>query len=512
MEVNLFGFQFGNDTKEKETLKTIELKSIADPDALNTTKWYGEHGILEFNNSMYVPTEEIERIKQYRRLAQTPEISQMLTEIFNEIFILDVENKRAFDINYYDDSTLSQKMKTMINDELEEIYNVMNFKHYGVEWFRDWYVDSKFNVQVVINEDNHKDGIQAVVPLDPLKLRKVRIIPDPEEDGSYNMNEIEEYYLYSNTFDDTMKYGEINNVYASHQGNHLQNIKISKDSIIRVLSGERDPDDGKTIGFLHKTIVPYNNLKMMEEAMIIYRVVRAPMRRAFYFDVSRMRPQAAEEYMKNQMKRFKTRFVYNPKTGTSNSQTHIQSMIEDYYLPRHSEGKTTEIQTIDGQSSQEILEEVEYLKDKLFKAGNVPMSRLQDQQNTFVFGKTDQIDFAEYRFRKFLNRVRARFMYLLDELLKRQLILKNIIKEDEWDDISGQYYWQYTEDNAFVEWKEAEKQSSRLDQLERIVGFSGRFYSDYWIKKNILKQTDDEIKEIEQQNKQQPDFDAGENY
>ena len=216
--------------------------------------------------------------------------------------------------------------------------------------------------------------------------------------------------------------------------------------------------------------------------------------------------------MKNQMKRFKTRFVYNPKTGTSNSQTHIQSMIEDYYLPRHSEGKTTEIQTIDGQSSQEILEEVEYLKDKLFKAGNVPLSRLQDQQNTFVFGKTDQIDFAEYRFRKFLNRVRSHFMILFDELLKRQLILKNIIKEEEWEEIHGQYYWQYTEDNAFVEWKEAEKQSSRLDQLERIVGFSGRFYSDYWIKKNVLKQTDDEIEEIEQQNKQQPDFDAGENY
>jgi hypothetical protein len=308
----------------------------------------------------------------------------------------------------------------------------MNFKRYGVEWFSDWYIDSKFNVQVVINEENHKEGIRKVVPIDPLKLRKVRVIPDPESDGSFDINEVQEYFLYSNTFDETLKYGEMNTVLASST-NYVNNIKISKDSIVQVMSGIRDADTGKTIGYLHKTIVPYNNLKMMEEAMIIYRVVRAPMRRAFYFDVSRMRPQQAEEYMKNQMKRFKTRFVYNPKTGTSNSQTHIQSMIEDYYLPRHSEGKTTEIQTIDGQSSQEILEEVEYLKDKLFKAGNVPLSRLQDQQNTFVFGKTDQIDFAEYRFRKFLNRVRSHFMILFDELLKRQLILKNIIKEEEWE-------------------------------------------------------------------------------
>lgn len=510
MKVDIFGFQFGNDEKEKEVLKTIEIKSIADPDAINTSNFYGEHGILEFSNSAFVPTEDIERIKQYRRMANTPEISQMLTEIFNEIFILDVENKRAFDINFYDDSTISQRVKTLINDEVEEIYNLMNFKRYGVEWFAQWYIDSKFNVQVVINDDNHKEGIRAIVPIDTLKLRKVRIIPDQEQDGSYNMNEIKEYYLYSNQFDESLKYGEMNQVLST--SNHISHTKIAKDSIIQVMSGIRDPDTGKTIGYLDKAIVPYNNLKMMEEAMIIYRVVRAPMRRAFYFDVSNMRQQQGEEYMRTQMKRFKTRFVYNPKTGTSNSQTHVQSLIEDYYLPRHNEGKTTEIQTIDGQSSQDILEEVEYLKDKLYKAGNVPLSRLQEQQSTFVFGKSDSIDFAEYRFKKFLNRVRAHFMILADELLKRQLILKNIIKEDEWEDFHGQYYWQYTEDNAFVEWKESEKQSSRLDTLERIVGFSGRFYSDFWIKKNVLKQTDEEIKEIEEQNKQQPDFDAGENY
>lgn len=511
MKLDILGFQFGG-KEDKEVLRAVELKSIADPDAINTSKSYGEHGVLEYNSTTYVPTEEIERIKQYRRLSQTPEISQMLTEIYNEIFVTDVENRRAFDINYYDGTELSQKIKDAISDEVEYLYNLVDFKRNGVNWFADWYVDSKFYTQVVINQENHKEGIRRVVPIDPFKIRKVRVIPDPEQDGTYDLNDVQEYYLYNNTsFDESLAFGEVNNLLSS-SSSFNQNQKIACDSVIQILSGIRDADTGKTTGYLQKAIVPYNNLKMMEESMIIFRVVRAPMRRAFYFDVSRMRPQQADEYMRNQTKMFKSRFVYNPKTGTSNSNTHVQSMIEDFYLPRHSENRTTEIQTIDGQSSQEILEEVEYLKEKLFKSGNVPMSRLQDQQGTFMFGKSDSIDFAEYRFKKFLNRVRSQFMIFFDELLRRQLILKNIIKPEEWEDISGQYYWQYTEDNAFVEWKENEKLSSRLDILERITGFSGRFYSDYYIKKNILKMTDEEIEEIKQQNEQQPDYEAGENY
>lgn len=238
--------------------------------------------------------------------------------------------------------------------------------------------------------------------------------------------------------------------------------------------------------------------------MIIFRVVRAPMRRAFYFDVSKMPPQKAKEYMKNQMKEFKTRFVYNSKTGTSNSQTHVSSMLEDYYLPRMSEGRTTEIQNIDGQSSQEIMEEIEYLKDKLWRAGNVPLSRLQEQQGSFVFGRSTEIQRDEYRFKKFLNNIRSQFMTLFDELLKRQLILKGIIKESEWDEINGQYNWTFTEDNAFVEFKESEKLSSRIELLERVQSFSGRFLSDYWISKNILRFTDEEIDEIGDQIQKQP--------
>lgn len=510
--MDIFGFQFSRDDKTDEVLKTIEIKTITDPDAINTSAFYGQNGIMDYNSTVVVPADEIELIKQYRRLSITVELSQILTAIFNEVYVFDVENRRAFDINFYDDSTIPTKIKEKISEELDELYKIANFRKYGLSWFKDWYIDSKFNAQVIIDENKPKKGILGVVPIDPLKLRKVRIIPDEEPEGGFDLNKVQEYFVYNNYFDDDLKYNMLNDVRTSAFTNSMGR-KISTDAIIQVLSGERDPETGKTIGFLHKAIVPYNNLKMMEEAMIIFRVVRAPMRRVFYFDVSKMPPQKAKEYMKNQIKEFKTRFVYNSKTGTANSQTHISSMLDDYYLPRASEGRTTEIQNIEGQSSQEIMEEIEYLKDKLWRAGNVPLSRLQQDQGSFVFGRSTEIQREEYNFRKFLNNIRSQFMTLFDELLKRQLILKGIITEQEWKEtISGQYDWVYTEDNAFVEWKEAEKMSSRLEQLERITAFSGRFYSDYWISKNILHLTDEEIEEMGKQIKNQPDYKGGQDF
>ena len=498
---DLWGLQFTRKSpKKEEVLKTVELKSIADPDAINTNSYYADYGVLEYNNSIFVADNESELIKQYRRLAQTVEISQMLTEIFNEVFILDVDNTRAFDIRFYDDCGLSKEVMEKISKEVDELYRITNFRKYGIKWFKDWYIDSTISLQVVINEQDLKSGIRKIVPVDPLKLKKVRVIPDEEADGTYDINKIEEYYLYNNTFDDMYSSSYI----QVQKSNKIQGLKISTDAIVQVVSGERDPDSGKTIGFLHKTIVPYNNLKMMEESMIIYRVVRAPMRRVFYFDVSKLPPQRAEEYMKKQMKTFKTKFVYNSKTGTANTQNHISSMLEDYYLPRMSEGRTTEIQTIDGQSSQDIMDEIDYLKDKLFRSGNVPLSRLQDQQGTFVFGRSTEIQRDEYRFKKFLNNTRMSFMTIFDELLRRQLILKGIIRESEWNQIYGHYEWDYAEDNAFVEWKEAEQLNSRLEQLERIAQFSGKYVSDYWIMKNVMYFTDEQITEMQEQINKQP--------
>ena len=514
MAMNLFGYSFGNVT-DREVIKTIEPRSITDPDALNITGAMGSAGVLEYTANIRVPSEVSERIRQYRVLSQTPEISQILTEIFNEIFVTDVENKRAFDISFYDDCDIDDSIRNDIADEVENLYNIAKFKHHGVNWFADWYIDSRFNLQIAIDEENPENGIRRTFPIDPLQLMRVQVIPDIEKDGTWDVNSTESFWVYNrNSFDSALRYDQINIIAAGSNIEGVNNgTRITDESIIQVTSGIRDPDTGKTIGYLNKLIVPYNNLKMMEEAMIIFRVARAPMRRAFYFDVSRLPPGRGEEYLEQQMKRFKTRFVYNSKTGTSNSQTHISSILEDYFIPRASEGRTTEIQNIEGQSSQEILEELEYLRNKLLRASNVPNSRLQDQQNTFNFGRgATEIQMDEYRFKKFLTRVRSQFMIVFDELLRRQLILKNIIKEDEWEDVSGQYFWQFTEDNAFVEWKEAEKHNSRVEQLERFTTFSNTYYSEYWIKKNILHQSDEEIALIQEQISKQPPRDEDDKY
>ena len=515
MNMKFFGYTFGN-AVDREVIKTIEPRTITDPDALNITGAMGSAGVLEYSANARVPAEVSERIRQYRTLSQTPEISQITTEIFNEVFITDVENRRAFDISFYDDSDIGEDVRLKIADEVEELYNIAKFRQYGADWFADWFIDSRFTLQIAIDEDNPENGIRRLFPIDPLQLMRVQVIPNQEVDGTWDVNSTESFWVYNrNSFDSSLRYDQINMIAAGSNIDGINNgTRITDESIVQVNSGIRDPDNGRTIGYLNKLIVPYNNLKMMEEAMIIFRVARAPMRRAFYFDVSRLPPGRGEEYLEQQMKRFKTRFVYNSKTGTSNSQTHISSILEDYFIPRASEGRTTEIQNIEGQSVQEILEELEYLKNKLLRASNVPNSRLNpDQQGTFNFGRgATEIQMDEYRFKKFLNRIRGQFMTLFDELLRRQLILKNIIKEDEWEDIYGQYFWQYTEDNAFVEWKEAEKLNSRIEQLERITAFSDTYFSEYYIKKNVLHQTDEEIDEIQKQIAAQPPRDEDSKY
>lgn len=496
--MELAGFQFSQKETDEE-LRVIELKSAIEPDAINTFASYGQQAFVEYSNGALVTTDEVERIKGYRRLSITAEITQMLTEIFNEAFVLDVPNRRAFDINFYDDCELDEKIKEKISEEVDTLYRAMNFRNNGISWFQSWYIDSKFFAQLVIDENNPKEGIKKVVPIDPLSIKKVRVIQD-DNDVGYDLNKVKEFYVYNETATN-LQYGVVNTIRSN---NNIGGVHVSPDSVVQIVSGERDPETGKTIGFLEPSVIPYNNLKMLEEALIISRIVRAPMRRIFYYDVSRMQPSKAREYIKEQMKEFRTRFVYNSKTGTASSNTHISSMIEDIHLGRASESRTTEIQNLEGQSLDNMMDDLEYFRNKLMRSGHVPLSRLQDQQGSFVFGRTNEIERDEYRFKKFINLVRGRFMVMFDEMLRKQLILKNIIKPNEWEQIAGQYEWQYTEDNAFVEYKESEKLSSRLETLERVTAFEGKYLSRYWISKNVLKMTDEEIKEMQKQIEAEP--------
>lgn len=495
--MRLFGVDIFNNDKGKKPIAQTFPSTVLDADSLNLPKGYG--GVNQLTIPFHFYGNDSDKIEIYRKIANTVHVNLAITEIKNESFVFNEPKKKAFHIDFYDDDDINNSIRDKIVDEVENLYRITRFNDIGIEWFEKFYVDGRFILQTVV--DDVKKGIIDVVELDPSKVRKVKFIPEPDSNGVIDINDIEEAYLYSNTHSKNVDMSQT--LYMTHsQYDTDTQIVIKSDSVVMTTSGIKDMNSGKTIGYLDKAIVPYNNLKMMEESMIIFRVARAPMRRAFYVDVGNLQPNRAEAYMKEMKDRFKIKVTYDSNTGTFSGDRHIHSMLEDYWLPRQS-NKTTEIQTLDGGSDQSILDEVEYYKSQLWLSLNVPQSRFQEQAS-YIFGKGVEIQRDEYRFNKFIQILRNRFMVIFDELLKRQLILKGIIKEYEWEEIRDSYFWVYTEDNLYAEYKNAEKINNIMDMLDRIQPHTGTYFSREWVRKNICKFTDDEIKEIQAQNDAEP--------
>lgn len=495
--MRLFGVDIFNNDKGKKPIAQTFPSTVLDADSLNLPKGYG--GVNQLSIPFHFYGNDSDKIEIYRKIANTVHVNLAITEIKNESFVFNEPKKKAFHIDFYDDDIINNSIRDKIVDEVENLYRITRFNDVGIEWFEKFYVDGRFILQTVV--DDVKKGIIDVVELDPSKVRKVKFIPEPDSNGVIDINDIEEAYLYSNTHSKNVDMSQT--LYMTHsQYDTDTQIVIKSDSIVMTTSGIKDMNSGKTIGYLDKAIVPYNNLKMMEESMIIFRVARAPMRRAFYMDVGNLQPNRAEAYMKEMKDRFKIKVTYDSNTGTFSGDRHIHSMLEDYWLPRQG-NKTTEIQTLDGGSDQSIIDEVEYYKSQLWLSLNVPQSRFQEQAS-YIFGKGVEIQRDEYRFNKFIQILRNRFMVIFDELLKRQLILKGIIKEYEWEEIRNSYFWVYTEDNLYAEYKNAEKINNIMDMLDRIQPHTGTYFSREWVRKNICKFTDDEIKEIQAQNDAEP--------
>ena len=503
MAFEIFGFEIRKKNKEKEELLAIDVsEDIADSSVVVTPneidKWsaYGAAVDGISYDSAVVPPDEVERVKTYRQLALCSEVDEALNEIRNEVFIYDVPGKRAFWIDFIDDEAApSEKIKDAIADEVANLYNIMDFNNNGVHYFDSWYINGRLYVQKVIDSSKPKEGIKKIKMLDPLNIRKVKWIKkDPKEIG-VDLAKMEEWYIYSRRFDEKFQYGKINVIDSF---TNLQGIKIRPESIAYADSGLRDLTTGTTIGYLDKAILPYNNLKMMEDALVIFRVIRAPMRRAIYIDVGELQKNKADSYMKEIMARFKNRMTYDPKTGSLADKRNIMSMMEDYWLPRRGpSGRNTEIQNLDGQDDTHILQEVEYYRDKLWRALNVPRSRFGQDAQSFIFGKGIEIQRDEYRFKKFLDKLRRNFLEFFSECLKTQLILKGIIEEREWDDIQKTMFYCYAEDNAFTEWKESEILNNRIATLQAIDPYIGKFFSVNWVRKNVLRQSDEEIAQYE---------------
>lgn len=425
---------------------------------------------------------ENDLIRRYREVAQYADCDSAIEDIVNEAIVAE-EDKQVVEVNL-DDVKLSAGIKTKISDEFKEVLKLLQFNENGHDIFRSWYIDGRIYFHILVDESNTKKGIVELRPIDPRKVRKIKNVKKEKNDkGVEIVKEIEEYYLYND---------------KGITETTVQGVKLPLDSVVYVPSGLNDANTGMAIGYLHKAIKLVNQLKMMEDALVIYRISRAPERRIFYVDVGNLPKVKAEQYVNDLMNKFRNKVVYDATTGEVRDDRKHLSMMEDFWMPRREGGKGTEITTLPGGQTLGQIEDIQFFQQKLFQALNVPMSRLKGETG-FNLGRSSEITRDEIKFNKFVQRIRRKFSNLFLDALRVQLILKNVINPEDWDEIKGNIRFDFMRDNYFAELKESEILQSRLNALQTIDQFVGKYYSIEWVKKNVLQMSDEEIKEIEKQ-------------
>ena len=425
---------------------------------------------------------ENDLIRRYREVAQYADCDSAIEDVVNEAIVAE-EDKQVVEVNL-DDVKLSAGIKTKITDEFKTVLNLLEFNENGHDIFRSWYIDGRIYYHILVDESNVKNGIVELRPIDPRKIRKIKNVKKEKNDkGIEIVKEIEEYYLYND---------------KGITETTVQGVKLPLDSVVYVPSGLNDANSGMAIGYLHKAIKLVNQLKMMEDALVIYRISRAPERRIFYVDVGNLPKIKAEQYVNDLMNKFRNKVVYDASTGEVRDDRKHLSMMEDFWMPRREGGKGTEITTLPGGQTLGQIEDIQFFQQKLFQALNVPMSRLKGETG-FNLGRSSEITRDEIKFNKFVQRIRKKFSNLFLDALRVQLILKNIINPDDWDEIKGNIRFDFMRDNYFAELKENEILQGRLNTLQAIDQYVGKYYSIEWVKKNVLQMSDEDIKEIEKQ-------------
>jgi hypothetical protein len=396
----------------------------------------------------------------------------------------------------------SDKLKQKIRDEFKYIKEVMDFDKKSHEIFRNWYVDGRLYYLKVIDIKRPQDGIQEIRYIDPMKIKFVRqekksnkdnliTIQRPEDIRKDIYPEIDEYYVY------TPKPNYPTGTFSS-AGNTKGSIKIAKDSITYVTSGLFDRNKGTCLSYLHKAIKALNQLRMIEDSLVIYRLSRAPERRIFYIDVGNLPKVKAEQYLKEVMSRYRNKLVYDANTGEVRDDRKFMSMMEDFWLPRREGGRGTEITTLPGGQNLGELTDVEYFQKKLYRALGVPESRIASDGG-FNLGRSSEILRDELKFAKFVGRLRKRFANMFSDMLKTQLILKNIITPEDWDRINDHIQYDFLYDNQFAELKESEMLNERLGLVATMEPYIGKYFSVEYLRKKVLRQTDQEIIDIDAQ-------------
>ena len=428
---------------------------------------------------------EIELIQRYRDIAQQPECDSAIEDIANEAIVSD-ERDKSVSLSL-DNLKVSPNIKSKIREEFDEVLRLLDFDSKGHDIFRRWYVDGRIYYHKIIDTKSPRKGIKEVRYIDPRKIKKVRETRK-EQDPKFGLEMvkgIENFYLYND------KGWDVPNGTSS-------GIRITADSITYCPSGLVDMHRGTVLSYLNKAIKPVNQLRMIEDALVIYRISRAPERRIFYIDVGNLPKVKAEAYLKDVMNRYRNKLVYDARTGEIRDDRNHMSMLEDFWLPRREGGRGTEITTLPGGSNLGEIDDIKYFQNKLYRSLNVPISRLE-AENSFSIGRSDNITRDELKFTKFVQKIRKKFSALFLDMLRTQLILKGVIAEDEWPLIKEHLQFDFMQDGHFTELKNAEILQNRLDMLGTIESYVGTYFSKEYVRKHVLRMNDDEIEEIEKQ-------------
>ena len=495
--IKLFGFELSRTKKREQGKENDKLPSIVpktDDDGAGYVTASGSHygQYIDINGDNAKDNAEL--IMKYRGVAQHPEVDAAIEDIVNES-ISGSENESPVTINL-DGVETSDKIKKLINEEFDNITGMLNFSDLGHDIFRSWYVDGRLVHHLIVNESNLKAGIQEIRPIDAVKVRKVKEVKYKKDDktGAKIVDKTEEFYVFQ-------------------EKNQTQSaVKLTPDSVSYVTSGITDPTKKRVVSFLHKAIKPINQLRMMEDSLVIYRLARAPERRIFYIDVGNLPANKAEQHMKEIQTRYRNKLVYDASTGNLKDDRKHMSMLEDFWLPRREGGRGTEISTLPGGENLGQIDDIVYFQKRLYRSLNVPIGRLE-QESQFSLGRSTEISRDEVKFQKFIDRLRRRFSGLFTTILKKQLILKQIITPEDWEQFKNDIQIDFVRDNHFTELKDSEILRERLSTMDQLSQYVGEYFSREWVMKSVMMMSDEDIeqmaKQVEAENSKGGDDDTG---
>ena len=498
--MEIFGFEIKRKSEEDNAPSFVA--PINDDGAQVLEIGQGGYALSQSSGS-YVDMEggvksEQDLIVRYRQMSLIPEVDMAIDDIVQEaISTNDLDSPVGINL---DSTQFSDSIKSKIRDEFKEILRLLRFNQTSSDVFRKWYVDGRMYFHLLVNPKTPKKGIVGLRMIDPIQIKKIREVQKKKNaQGIEVIDKVNEFYTYNQ--------GGFEKNYMVGQGS--QTLKISPDAIVYCTSGMMDANRRHVIGYMHKGLKAANQLRMMEDALVIYRISRAPERRIFYIDVGNLPKAKAEQYLADTMTRYKNKLVYNADTGEIRDDRKHMSMLEDFWLPRREGGRGTEITTLPGGQNLGEIEDIIYFQRKLFRSLNVPISRLESESG-FSLGRTTEISRDEVKFSRFVDRLRNKFSSMFMDILRAQLALKGVLPIEEWEYEKENIRFDYQKDSHFVELKDAEIQRERVATLRELDEFVGKYFSQQWVRKNVLRQSEEEIEMIDSQIEDEKNNEDGE--